>query len=105
MLLCYVERRVAADLRHRRDGLLILALFIIVGLAAGGFGIANEKRWGYLLAVVGRGRCNVLLYVALFGSRDHQQRRVCWCRSCSTWRSSLLLVHPMSRDYQRIWFK
>ena len=29
----------------------ILALLTIVGLAAGGFGIANEKKWGYAVAV------------------------------------------------------
>ena len=51
----------------------ILALFIIIGLAAGGFGIANEKRWGYLLAVAGRRpqRAAVRRPLRL---GDHQQR-------------------------------
>jgi hypothetical protein len=83
-----------------------LGLFIVVGQAAGGFGIANERKWGYWLAVtvatlgllpipfvivddgVG-GLLNIgfliqmMFPVALFA----------------------LLLHPMSRDYQRIWFR
>ncbi len=79
-------------------------LISLVGVAAA-LGIAEEKRWGYLTGVIVAGLAlvvrlrplladlglvfspNYLLYlvfpVALFA----------------------LLVHPMSRDYQRIWFK
>jgi hypothetical protein len=81
----------------------ILTLFIIIGLAAGGFGIANEKRWGYLLAVSAAG-LNVLLYIALFGSEiiSNVSLLVSFVFDVAL---VLLLVHPMSRDYQRIWFK
>jgi uncharacterized membrane protein (DUF2068 family) len=83
-----------------------IGLVIVAGQAAAGFGIANEKRWGYWLGVgvaalgllpfalfiadEGVGAIfniglliNLLFPVALFA----------------------LLLHPMSRDYQRIWFR
>jgi hypothetical protein len=69
-------------------------------LGAAGFGIANEKKWGYglgvaiaalvvlvdaavLLAGVYAFLINLLFAVVLFA----------------------LLVHPQSREYQRIWFR
>jgi len=80
----------------------IIVLAFAGGLTAGAYGIANEERWGYTTAVV----VSVL--------------RVCWLAvtfgtdvlAFPTILSLLfdgalvaLLVHPMSRDYQRIWFK
>jgi hypothetical protein len=81
-------------------------LAFVVGSVAAGLGIANEKRWGYFLGIataafqllpflwliatdgVGvvfnlRYLIAVIFPVVLFA----------------------LLVHPMSRDYQRIWFR
>lgn len=75
-------------------------LLMVVGQAAGAFGIANERRWGYALAVVvailplalwllvsgiafGGTLLGILLQIALVA----------------------LLLHPQSREYQRIWFK
>jgi hypothetical protein len=74
---------------------------IILAAGVGAIGIANEKRWGYWLAVVGSGLyvlgqltllpfvlaapllvINLLFGVALL----------------------VLLLHPMSRSYQKIWF-
>lgn len=82
-----------------------IGLAIIAAEIFAAFGIANEKRWGYIVAVAVAGvglafalyplvsdlslifdviyLLNILFPVALFA----------------------LLVHPMSRDYQRIWFK
>ena len=76
-----------------------IGLLFTVGFAAGGFGIANEKRWGYGLGLlmaflpfvlrlsfgyglVGGSLLNFIFEVALVA----------------------LLLHPQSRDYQRIWF-
>ena len=73
---------------------------IIAGSVAAGFGIANERKWGYGLGVamaflpfalsilqrvsiLGGGILNLLFEIALVA----------------------LLLHPQSRDYQRIWFK
>ena len=79
---------------------LILIGFVL-GVAA--YGIANEQKWGYSVAV-GASVVQILLLFALAGS--------------STFTSLgplldlifygalvALLLHPMSRDYQRIWFK
>jgi len=79
----------------------LLGLVFVVGQPAAAFGIANERKWGYLLGIVmavapfavrfwylgnpiaGTQILNLLFEVALVA----------------------LLVHPQSRDYQRIWFK
>ena len=75
-------------------------LLIIVGSVAAGYGIANERKWGYILGVamallpfvlvivtksspLSGGLLNLLFEVALVA----------------------LLLHPQSRDYQRIWFR
>ncbi len=81
-------------------GILLIALEI-----AGGYGIANERKWGYVVgvaaailllvvqlavafligtsAVLGLGVLNIIFTIALVA----------------------LLLHPHSREYQRIWFK
>ncbi|MCZ7531245.1 MAG: hypothetical protein M5U31_13470 [Acidimicrobiia bacterium] len=67
-----------------------------VFMAAGAFGIANEKKWGYGLAVAGailNLALALLLIDASFLSLIFDVALV------------LLLLHPMSRDYQRIWFR
>ena len=82
------------------DLLLVGALGILpMLLGVGAYGIANERRWGYILAVVlavltaleglvlafsyGLGILNLLFEIVLVA----------------------LLLHPHSREYQRIWFK
>ena len=80
----------------------ILAFVTIIGLGLGGFGIANEKKWGYgvavaaailqvggLLAVGGTAVLNFPLILNLIFDAA----------------LVVLLLHPESRDYQRIWFK
>ena len=76
-----------------------IGLVFVAGAAAAGFGIANERRWGYLLGIgisllpfvlrlvlgagiVGGSFINLMFEIALVA----------------------LLLHPQSRDYQRIWF-
>ncbi len=80
----------------------LYSLPVAAGAVAAGFGIANEKRWGYWLAVViaflpatlrvlfygpdgllGTGLLNLMFEIALI----------------------VLLLHTQSREYQRIWFK
>jgi hypothetical protein len=82
---------------------VVMALVIIVGLAAGGFGIANEKKWGYTVAV-GAAALHVLMYLVVFGSETIQDFNLLISFVFDV-ALVLLLVHPMSRDYQRIWFK
>lgn len=78
-------------------------IFIAIGLAAGGFGVANEKKWGYAVAV-GAAAIQVLLYLTYYGFDTVQNIRLLVSFMFDA-ALVLLLVHPMSRDYQRIWFK
>ena len=72
----------------------------LVAFGAGGFGIANEKRWGYNVALAAAGAEALTLVRLVFG--DH----------ASGFMISLmfavalvaLLLHPNSREYQKIWF-
>ena len=70
-----------------------LGLLLTAASIGSGFGIANEKRWGYVLGLVtagigvifvlgGGNLISLLFAIALVA----------------------LLLHPQSRDYQRIWF-
>ena len=80
----------------------VISLVVAAGGFAAGYGIANERRWGYGLgilmaflpflvrlalggvdAVLGTNLINLMFEIALVA----------------------LLLHPQSRDYQRIWFK
>ena len=80
-----------------------IGLFIIVALAAGAFGIANEKKWGYALCVAGA-VAQVLLILLIFGTEPFTNF---WALIDFGFDAALvaLLLHPMSRDYQRIWFR
>jgi hypothetical protein len=73
-----------------------------LGGVAAGYGIANERKWGYGLGLA-VALLPFILRVYLFGLGN----------VLSTEPLGLifevalvaLLVHPQSRDYQRIWFK
>jgi multisubunit Na+/H+ antiporter MnhC subunit len=82
---------------------VVLALVTIAGLAIGGYGIANEKKWGYNLAV-GAAVVQVLLLFAIWGGAVFTNVGVLLNFLFDAALVALLL-HPMSRDYQRIWFK
>ena len=75
------------------NGVLIL---IGLGLAAGGFGIANEKKWGYALAV-GSAALQVLIVLAIYGSETFTN---VFALLNFLFDAALLalLLHPMSRD-------
>jgi hypothetical protein len=82
---------------------LLMMLFIVAGLGAGGFGIANEKRWGYVLAVTAAS-LQVLVFVGFYGTEviSNISLLISFVFDVAL---LALLIHPMSRDYQRIWFK
>jgi hypothetical protein len=79
-----------------------VGLFITVALGAGGFGIANEKRWGYAVAVMGA-VVQVLLLVVVLGTAVLTTLAI--INFLFDIALVALLLHPMSREYQRIWFK
>ena len=64
------------------------ALLSFVGMAVSAYGIANERKWGYRLGVGHTSGMDVALHTTLF-----------------TVARAALLLHPMSREYQRAWFK
>ena len=75
-----------------------------VGMAVAAFGIANEKRWGYRLGValtVGE----VLLLLLAIGNLTNLLAVGNLVVLLFTGARAALLLHPMSRDYQRVWFK
>ena len=84
------------------SGGLAAIILISVGQGVGGFGIANEKRWGYGLAL-GSGVLNVVAWLYFFGS-DVFGFPIIISFGFAVLLVALL-VHPMSRDYQRIWFR
>jgi hypothetical protein len=75
----------------------LIGLALVVGQVAAGYGISNEKKWGYGLGVASAILLVVYLFIGPFGldliSLMFDVALVC------------LLLHPQSREYQRIWFK
>lgn len=76
----------------------------IVAAAAGGFGIANEKKWGYYAglgaAIAPLAARTIVLILAQISPFTADVIPLMFDIALLA-----LLVHPMSRDYQRIWFK
>jgi len=83
-----------------------LSLLLAVGEASAGFGIANERRWGYWLGVgvATLGLLPAVLYVMAngIGSVLNLLFLISIVFPVALF---ALLIHPMSRDYQRIWFR
>jgi hypothetical protein len=79
---------------------LVLVGFV---LAIGGYGIANEQRWGYSVAV----GASIFQVVLLFAYARSSTFTALGPLLDLIFYGALvaLLLHPMSRDYQRIWFK
>lgn len=97
-MLCYIDG--AFGLLYSTGNILLLLMAI--GLIAGGYGIANEKRWGYLVAVA-----SAILQVALL-IVVYRLQVFGFPQIMNFMFDALLvalLVHPMSRDYQRVWFR
>ena len=86
-------------------GFGVISVVLAAGEIAAGFGIANEKRWGYILGVVWAvlGLLPLVLYLLAHG--------LLAILSVNFLIAALfpvalfaLLVHPLSREYQKIWF-
>lgn len=80
----------------------LAGLLIVAALGVGGFGIANEKRWGYAVAVAGA-VFQVVMLLAVFGADVLTSTAI--INLIFDGALVGLLLHPMSREYQRIWFK
>lgn len=100
-MLCYLDA-IFGLLGSLGGGASLLGLFMVVGLGLGGFGIANEKRWGYGLAVAAA-ILQVLVLLAFAGTDAFGFPLI--INLIFDGALVALLLHPQSRDYQRIWFK
>jgi len=78
-------------------------LIFAIGFVAGAVGIASEKKWGYAVGVV-TAALQVLVLLAVFGIEVLTDGRLL-IRFVFDGALVALLLHPMSRDYQRIWFR
>jgi peptidoglycan/LPS O-acetylase OafA/YrhL len=79
-------------------------LVVTIGAVAAGYGIANERKWAYRLAVV---VAAVPLVTLLYVCVAYQISPFSFPLLNTLFTVALfaLLVHPQSREYQRIWFK
>ena len=80
---------------------LLVLWGLIVAFVLGGFGIANDKQWGYVLAAIAAiySTLATLWWIADFRIQLGIMLRLMF--------DALLLVllfHPHSRDHRRIWF-
>jgi glucose-6-phosphate-specific signal transduction histidine kinase len=97
VMLCYITAAFGLlSLLLTHDGLELFPL----ALGVGGYGVANERRWGYWLATV-LAVLNVLYVLrVIFGGAGVFLLNLLFAVVLVA-----LLLHPQSRHYQRIWFK
>ena len=81
-------------------GLSLIILAIAAGQVAAAFGIANEKRWGYGLGIAMAILPFVLRLLVLHNPLATDILTLMFEIALVA-----LLLHPQSREYQRIWFK
>ena len=90
-----------------REWVVPLGLALIAGQVAAGHGIANEQKWGYGVGVA-MAFVPLVLRVAiagpigLLGSGGNLASLMSLMFEIAL---IALLLHPQSRDYQRIWFR
>ena len=95
-ILCYVD----AVFGLLFGGVFLLNLLIVGCLGAGAFGIANEKKWGYGLGLLMAFLPFILRLIFLHNPFATQIIDLMFEVALVC-----LLLHPQSREYQRIWFK
>ncbi len=88
-----------------RPGLLI----IYIGLFAGAFATANNKRWGYILLAVCACLAALLellpLSFALLSLERLELILILMNRTVFPTALAVAVVHVQSREYQKIWFE
>lgn len=73
---------------------------LVVGSAAAGLGIANERRWGWQLGV-GVSAVGVLFAFLIFRATGLVGGGLSLLIAVAQF---ALLVHPQSRSHQKVWF-
>lgn len=79
-------------LRLLLGGASLLGLALAGGAIAGGYGIANDRNWGYVLGVAVSALGILLSLGSIIGLIFAVAQLA-------------LLLHPMSRNYQKTWFR
>jgi hypothetical protein len=79
------------------------AMLIAIAMAAGAFGIANERKWGYTIGLAGA-ILQLVTLVAFLGLA-HLLDGLNFLTFVFDAALVGLLLHPMSRDYTKIWFR
>lgn len=79
-------------LRLLLGGVSLFGLAIAGGAIAGGYGIANDRNWGYVVGVA-VSAVGVLLSLGNIVGLIFAIAQLA------------LLLHPMSRNYQKTWFR
>ena len=79
----------------------IIGIALVAGGAAGGFGIANEKKWGYNVGLA-MAFLPFILRIAFNGVENIFGGSI--INLMFEIALVALLLHPQSRDYQKIWF-
>lgn len=82
-----------------------ISLVVVVGAVAAGFGIANERRWGYILGVV-VSFLGLLpfIFAAIFNGLGNLLSFGVLFSLVFPVVEFVALVHPQSRAYQKLWF-
>jgi hypothetical protein len=83
-----------------QSGLAVIILPIVVAKVAGGYGIANEKKAGYIAGTAAACASVIVAILLLPSSPVLGLINL----AIDAWVAALLL-HDTSRSYQRIWFK
>ena len=78
----------------------LLRVLLVAGGLAGGFGVANERKWGYGVALVMAFAPFAINFWFLQTPLSGNILQLMFDVALVA-----LLLHPQSRDYQRIWFK
>ena len=76
---------------------ILLAIILVVGQAVAGWGIANQKKWAYWLGLA--------LSVVILAYLVSSFAAVGIISLLFQIALVVLLVHPQSREYKRIWFR
>jgi hypothetical protein len=81
-----------------------IGIVLVLAQVGGAYGIANEQRWGYWVGVAASGFIVGLIALQLVGDLSVVFSPVFLISIVFPVALFVLLIHPMSREYQRVWF-
>ncbi|MCL5048435.1 MAG: hypothetical protein M1374_06605 [Firmicutes bacterium] len=76
----------------------LISILLLIGYFAGGYGISNEKKWGYATGI-GVAALAFILTIS-YGFASINIINLIFIIALLA-----LLLHPMSREYYKVWFK